>query len=166
MNLKKAIDKYDIEFNDGTQDIEQVEVYDINYTEPICPCCGKKLNFIDSLTNEYGQELNLVVVENTKSKKKRLLKENALSNYLLELCEEEAKTIYDNELQCYEPYTDDMGNILPEYNERFIYTDPKLKRVIKVHANALSNKLAKDGIEVDSYYLENEIIEILRYLGR
>ena len=99
----------------------------------VCPCCGKRLKIVDSVKNQFGKDLKLTT-EN------KFLKENAFSDYLLDICGEEALNIYETELAVHEPYYDTNGNIEPEYNTRFEYTDPQLKRIVKVKANAIANK--------------------------
>lgn len=154
------IEVYEIDQNDGTQDVNTEIAYEVKYSNPVCPCCGKKLNFIDSLENDFGQELTLTT-ESTK-----LLKENSLSDYLLDICTEEALDLYENEVQSHTPDIDINGNISAEYNERFIYTDDNLKKVIKVRSTAIANKLKESGINVNSFYIEQEIIESLKCLFR
>ena len=144
------------EVNDGTQEVTQEVAYDISLTNPVCPCCGKKLKIVDTVKNQFGQDLKLTT--------EKYLKENAYSDYLLDICGEEALNIYETELAVHEPYYDHNGNIEPEYNERFEYTDPALKRIVKVKANAIANKLANDNIKIDPYYIENEIIEMLKHI--
>lgn len=144
-----------IEINDGTQDVQEEIAYQVSLDNPVCPCCGKPLKVIDSMASQFDEPMELTM-EN--------LNENALSEYLLDICAEEAMNIYDNEIQTHEPYLDHEGHITPEYNERFEYTDPNLKKVVKVKANAISNKLANDGIQVHPYYIENEIIEMLKHV--
>lgn len=145
-----------LDFNDGTQDVQEVVAYQVSLKEPVCPCCGKRLKVIDSMACPVPGEAMELTMES--------LNENALSEYLLDICAEEAMNIYDNEIQTNEPYVDADGHITAEYNERFEYTDPNLKKVVKVKANAISNKLANDGIQVHPYYIENEIIEMLKHV--
>ena len=150
------LDNY-TEVNDGTQEVTKEVAYNISLTDPVCPCCGKRLKIVDSVKNQFGQDLKLTT-EN------KFLKENAFFFYLLDICGEEALNIYETELAVHEPYYDTNGNIEPEYNTRFEYTDPQLKRIVKVKANAIANKLANDNIKIDPYYIENEIIEMLKHI--
>lgn len=138
---------------------EEVKNNDIKLNHLICPCCGKQLRLIDSTKSEYLNDNDITINES-------LLTENKLSDYLLDIIETEAKNIFDNEIGTNEPETDIDGNIIDtEYGDRFIYVSKELKRVIKLKANAITNMLKNQGIEVSSFYIENELFSILKQYG-
>lgn len=133
--------------------------YDINLNKMICPCCGKKLCLTDSTKAEFIENNMITVSESTQ------LNENKLSDYLLGIIEDEAKNILADEFDVNEPETDDMGNIIGDYTDRFIYVDKDLKKVIKLKAGAISNMLKHQGIEVSSFYIEDQLFQILKAYG-
>lgn len=132
--------------------------YNISLDNLVCPCCGKKLRLIDSLKKEYEND-DLITVNES------ILNENKLSDYLLGIIEEEAKNIYEDELESNEPETDAMGNISNEYNERFLYVSKDLKKIVKTKANMISNMVKHQGIVVSPFYIENELFNILKCYG-
>lgn len=151
----QLLTSYGIESNDGTQDIGTTECYTVTTDNLVCPCCRAKLNLIDSSKQEFEDE-ELVNVSESK------LNENKLSDYLLDVIENAAKNIYADELETDIPETDNMGNIIPEYNERFRYVSDNLKKIVKTKANAIANMVKQNGIEVSPFYVENEIFQILK----
>ena len=132
--------------------------YDIKTDNLVCPCCGKKLNLIDSTKQEYTNDDIIKVNES-------MLNENKLADYLLTIIEDEAKSIFEDELETEEPETDSMGNIVNEYGERFLYVNKELKKIVKMKANAIANMVKHKGIEVSPYYIENELFQALRFYG-
>lgn len=135
-----------------------VDGHDINIDNLVCPCCGKKLRLMDSTKKEFEGD-DLIPVNES------ILNENKLSDYLLDIIESEARAIYEDELESNEPETDAMGNIVGDYNERFLYLSKDLKKIIKMKANAISNMVRHQGIEVTPYYIENELYDYLKYYG-
>lgn len=132
--------------------------YDIKTNNLVCPCCGKKLNLIDSTKQEYTNDDIIKVNES-------MLNENKLADYLLTIIEDEAKSIFEDELETEEPETDSMGNIVNDYGERFLYVNKELKKIVKMKANAIANMVKHKGIEVSPYYIENELFQALRLYG-
>lgn len=132
--------------------------YDIKTDNLVCPCCGKKLNLIDSTKQEYTNDDIIKVNES-------MLNENKLAYYLLTIIEDEAKSIFEDELETEEPETDSMGNIVNDYGERFLYVNKELKKIVKMKANAIANMVKHKGIEVSPYYIENELFQALRLYG-
>lgn len=132
--------------------------YDIKTDNLVCPCCGKKLNLIDSTKQEYTNDDIIKVNES-------MLNENKLADYLLTIIEDEAKSIFEDELETEEPETDSMGNIVNDYGERFLYVNKELKKIVKMKANAIVNMVKHKGIEVSPYYIENELFQALRLYG-
>ncbi len=80
----------------------------------------------------------------------------------MEIIENAAQNIYEDELETEEPLTDNMGNIDPEYTERFKYVSNNLKKIVKMKANAISNMVKQNGIEISPFYIENEIFQLLK----
>lgn len=149
------LNDHNIELNDGTQDVTPMECYTIRTNNLVCPCCNSKLKLIDSSKQEFDDDTLVNVSE-------CMLHENKLSDYLLEIIENAARNIYEDELDTEVPETDNMGNIDPEYTERFKYVNNKLKKIVKMKANAISNMVKQSGIEVSPFYIENEIYQILK----
>ena len=151
---------YDINnyFNNFGPDAVDQGAYNISLDNLVCPCCGKKLHLIDSMKQEYEGD-DLVKVNES------VLNENKLADYLLKIIEDEAKAIYEDELDTNEPETDSMGNIVGEYGERFLYVNKDLKKIVKMKANAIANMVKHQGIEVSPFYIENEIFQILKFYG-
>lgn len=135
-----------------------VDGHDINIDNLVCPCCGKKLRLTDSTKKEFEGD-DLIPVNES------ILNENKLADYLLDIIESEARAIYEDELESNTPETDAMGNIVGDYNERFLYLSKDLKKIIKMKANAISNMVRHQGIEVTPYYIENELYDFLKYYG-
>lgn len=155
------MDYYDINnyFNNyGTEDSVDQGAYNISLDKLVCPCCGKKLRLIDSMKKEYEGD-DLIKVNES------VLTENKLSDYLLGIIEDEARAIYEDELETNEPETDEMGNIVGEYGERFLYVNKELKKIVKMKANAISNMVKHQGIEVSPFYVENELFQMLKCYG-
>ena len=155
------MDYYDINnyFNNyGTEDSVDQGAYNIGLAKLVCPCCGKKLRLIDSMKKEYEGD-DLIKVNES------VLTENKLSDYLLGIIEDEARAIYEDELETNEPETDEMGNIVGEYGERFLYVNTELKKIVKMKANAISNMVKHQGIEVSPFYVENELFQMLKCYG-
>lgn len=125
----------------------------------ICPCCGKKLRLVDSSKNEFDGD-DLYTVNESYS-----LNENKLADYLLEIIEAEAKDIFEAELETNTPEIDNMGNIVDDYGERFLYVSKDLKKIIKMKANAISNMVKAQGISVSPYYIENELFQAIKSYG-
>ena len=73
--------------------------------------------------------------------------------------------MYQDELETNEPETDEMGNIIGEYGERFLYVNKDLKKIVKMKANAISNMVKHQGIEVSPFYVENELFQMLKCYG-
>ena len=132
--------------------------YDIKTDNLVCPCCGKKLNLIDSTKKEYTDNDIIKVNES-------MLNENKLADYLLGVIEDEARSIFEDELDTNEPETDSMGNIINDYGERFLYVTKELKKIVKMKANAIANMVKTKGIEVSPFYIETELFEALRMYG-
>ena len=151
---------YDINnyFNNFGQDAVYQAAYNINIDNLVCPCCGKKLRLIDSMKKDYEGN-DLITVNES------MLTENKLSDYLLGIIEDEARAIYQNELETNSPETDEQGNIVNEYGERFLYVSKELKKIVKVKANAISNMVKHQGIEVSPFYIENELFQMLKSYG-
>ncbi len=155
------MDYYDINnyFNNyGTEDSVDQGAYNIGLDKLVCPCCGKKLHLIDSMKKEYEGD-DLIKVNES------VLTENKLSDYLLGIIEDEARAIYEDEVETNEPETDEMGNIVGEYGERFLYVNKELKKIVKMKANAISNMVKHQGIEVSPFYVENELFQMLKCYG-
>lgn len=155
------MDYYDINnyFNNyGTKDSVDQGAYNIGLDKLVCPCCGKKLRLIDSMKKEYEGD-DLIKVNES------VLTENKLSDYLLGIIEDEARAIYEDEVETNEPETDEMGNIVGEYGERFLYVNKELKKIVKMKANAISNMVKHQGIEVSPFYVENELFQMLKCYG-
>ena len=155
------MDYYDINnyFNNyGTEDSVDQGAYNIDLDKLVCPCCGKKLRLIDSMKKEYEGD-DLIKVNES------VLTENKLSDYLLGIIEDEARAIYEDEVETNEPETDEMGNIVGEYGERFLYVNKELKKIVKMKANAISNMVKHQGIEVSPFYVENELFQMLKCYG-
>ena len=109
--LYRNINNY---FNNYGPDAVDQGAYNVSLDKLVCPCCGKKLHLVDSMKKEYEGD-DLIKVNES------VLTENKLSDYLLGIIEEEARAIYEDELETNEPETDEMGNIVGEYGERFLY---------------------------------------------
>lgn len=145
-------------FNNYGPDAVDPGSYKIGLDKLVCPCCGKKLHLVDSTKKEYEGD-DLIKVNES------ILKENKLADYLLGIIEEEARAIYEDELETNEPETDAMGNIIGEYGERFLYVNKELKKIVKMKANAISNMVKHQGIEVSPFYVENELFQMLKCYG-
>ena len=94
-----------------------------------------------------------------------MLNENKLADYLLGVIEDEARSIFEDELDTNEPETDSMGNIINDYGERFLYVTKDLKKIVKMKANAIANMVKTKGIEVSPFYIETELFDALRMYG-
>lgn len=149
------LNDYGITTNDGTQDIGTTECYTVYTNNLVCPCCNKKLKLIDSSKQEFDDDS---IVDVSESK----LNENKLSDYLLEIIENAAQNIYEDEIESDTPDVDNMGNIDPEYTERFKYISNNLKKIVKMKSNAIANMVKQNGIEISPFYIENEIYQILK----
>lgn len=154
-NYYNAANNY---FNNYGPDAVDPGSYKIGLDKLVCPCCGKKLHLVDSTKKEYEGD-DLIKVNES------ILKENKLADYLLGIIEEEARAIYEDELETNEPETDAMGNIVGEYGERFLYVNKELKKIVKMKANAISNMVKHQGIEVSPFYVENELFQMLKCYG-
>ncbi len=154
-NYYNAANNY---FNNYGPDAVDPGSYKIGLDKLVCPCCGKRLHLIDSAKKEYEGD-DLIKVNES------ILKENKLADYLLGIIEEEARAIYEDELETNEPETDAMGNIVGEYGERFLYVNKELKKIVKMKANAISNMVKHQGIEVSPFYVENELFQMLKCYG-
>lgn len=133
--------------------------YSIDINHMICPCCGKKIKLTDSSAKQFDE--NYISIDDD-----NMLNENKLADYLLEIIENAAHEIYENEVLTDVPETDMNGNIVdPDYNDRFIYMDKKLKKVIKVRANAIANMVKANGIDISPFYIENELFQYLKMYG-
>jgi hypothetical protein len=154
-NYYNAANNY---FNNYGPDAVDPGSYKIGLDKLVCPCCGKKLHLVDSTKKEYEGD-DLIKVNES------ILKENKLADYLLGIIEEEARAIYEDELETNEPETDAMGNIIGEYGERFLYVNKELKKIVKMKANAISNMVKHQGIEVSPFYVENELFQMLKCYG-
>lgn len=152
----QLLSDYGIESNDGTQDVGTVECYTMTTDDLHCPCCRVKLRLVDSSKQEFADDDLVDVSEST------AINENKLSDYLLEIIENAAHNIYEDELETDQPEMDSMGNINPEYNDRFLYVTNNLKKIVKMKANAIANMVKQNGIEVSPFYIENEIFQILK----
>jgi hypothetical protein len=124
----------------------------------VCPCCGKRLRLVDSSKNEYDGDDLYTVNESS-------LNENKLADYLLDIIETEARNIYEDELESNVPDTDNMGNIIGDYGERFLYVNKELKKIIKTKANMISNMVKNQGIVVSPFYIENELFQYIKRYG-
>lgn len=133
--------------------------HDINLNSLVCPCCGKKMRLFDSTKAEFIDNNMITVNEST------TLNENKLADYLLEIIEDEARNIFADEVETNEPEVDSMGNIVGDYGERFLYVNKDLKKIVKLKANAISNMVKHQGIEVSPFYIENELFQILKAYG-
>lgn len=151
----KLLSDYNIDQNDGTQDIATTEAYTVATDDLHCPCCRAKLRLVDSSKQEFADDDIVQVAEST-------MNENKLSDFLLEIIENAARNIYEDELETEEPEVDSMGNINQEYTERFRYVSDSLKKIVSMKANAISNMVKQNGIEVSPFYIENEIFQILK----
>lgn len=156
--LSQMSDEFDIDVNDGTEGTKEVIAQTITRNEPYCPCCGMKLNIIDTLENEFGDDL--VVVDES------YLTENKLSQYLIDRCETIANNIINCEMIDSEPELDWEGNITDEYNERFKYLQSDIKNVIKREAIRLASELKDEGMEIDSWYCEQNIIDCIKSINK
>ena len=124
----------------------------------VCPCCGKKLRLVDSSKNEFDDDDLYKVNESS-------LNENKLADYLLDIIETEARNIYEDELETNAPETDEMGNIIGDYGERFLYVNKDLKKIIKTKANMISNMVKHQGIVVSPFYIETELFQNIKRYG-
>lgn len=149
------LNDHGITTNDGTQDIGTTDCYTVYTNNLVCPCCKAKLNLTDSSKQEFDDDS---IVDVSESK----LNENKLSDYLLEIIENAAHNIYEDELESDVPDVDNMGNIDPEYTERFLYISDSLKKIVKMKSNAIANMVKQNGIEVSPFYIENEIYQFLK----
>lgn len=133
--------------------------YDLDLDSMVCPCCGKKIRLVDSTAKKFDENLITVSTDG-------ILNENKLSDYLLQIIEAAAQEIYTNEVLTDVPETDSQGTIVdPEYNDRFIYMDKKLKRIIKMKANAIANMVKDNGIDISPFYIESELFQCLKMYG-
>lgn len=132
--------------------------YNVDINHMVCPCCGKKVKLVDSSRKKFDEKL-ILIADN-------LLNENKLADYLLDIIEQAANEIYEDEILTNVPDTDGQGNIVdPEYNSRFIYMDKKLKKVVKTRANAIANMVKENGIDISPFYVENELFQCLKTYG-
>jgi len=155
MNNYYNINNY---FNNYDTDNVDQGAYNVSLDNLVCPCCGKKLHLVDSKKKEYEGD-DLIKVNES------ILTENKLADYLLGIIEEEARAIFEDELETNEPETDETGNIVGEYGERFLYVNKDLKKIVKMKANAISNMVKHQGIEVSPFYVENELFQLLKCYG-
>lgn len=151
----QLLNDFGITTNDGTQDIGTTDCYTVTTNDLHCPCCRAKLRLVDSSKQEFIDDDLVSVTEHA-------INENKLADYLLEIIENAARNIYEDELESDEPETDSMGNISPEYSERFKYISNDLKKIVKMKAGAIANMVKQNGIDVDPFYIENEIYKILK----
>lgn len=141
-----------------TNNIGLSKKYNLSLDDMQCPCCGNKLKLTDKSSKKFNE--NLISID------ENVLNENKLADYLLEIIETAAKEIYDDEILTELPETDGLGNIIDcDYNDRFIYANKNLKRIVKVKANAISNMVKNNGIDVSPFYIENELFQQLKFLG-
>lgn len=57
-NILSKAEELDIDVNDGTEGVNDVEAYTISLQHPVCPCCGKHLHVIDSCDDMPEDDLN------------------------------------------------------------------------------------------------------------
>ena len=112
------------------KETKNVEAYDIDINNPICPCCGKRLNIVN--TNVETDEF---IGESTK------LNERWENEFLTNKVQDIANQLFEEELADVQPEVDNNGNITNEYLERFQYNSPALKKAVKRAATKLSNDL-------------------------
>ena len=137
------------------KETKNVEAYDIDVNNPICPCCGKRLHIIN--TNVETDEF---IGESTK------LNERWENEYLTNKVQDIANQLFEEELADVQPEVDNNGNITNEYLERFQYNSPALKKAVKRAATKLSNDLAENGFKINPWYCEQEIFEALKYFAK
>lgn len=137
------------------KETKNVEAYDIDVNNPICPCCGKRLNIVN--TNVETDEF---IGESTK------LNERWENEYLTNKVQDIANQLFEEELADVQPEVDNDGNITNEYLERFQYNSPELKKAVKRAATKLSNDLAENGFKINPWYCEQEIFEALKYFAK
>ena len=152
-NIENKLDDLGVEMNNGRQGNKEVYAYDFDPKNPICPCCGKRLKVIhkNRPNDEFiGESIN----------------EGWENQYLMDRVKEVAYGIYDDELADVQPETDNFGNITNDYLKRFEYTSPSLKRAVKRASIKLSNELKEDGFNIDPWYCEMEIFEVLKAFSK
>lgn len=137
------------------KETKNVEAYDIDVNNPICPCCGKRLNIVN--TNVETDEF---IGESTK------LNERWENEFLTNKVQDIANQLFEEELADVQPEVDNNGNITNEYLERFQYNSPALKKAVKRAATKLSNDLAENGFKINPWYCEQEIFEALKYFSK
>lgn len=137
------------------KETKNVEAYDIDVNNPICPCCGKRLNIVN--TNVETDEF---IGESTK------LNERWENEFLTNKVQDIANQLFEEELADVQPEVDNDGNITNEYLERFQYNSPELKKAVKRAATKLSNDLAENGFKINPWYCEQEIFEALKYFAK
>lgn len=137
------------------QETENVEAYDIDVNNPVCPCCGKRLNIVN--TNVETDEF---IGESIK------LNERWENEYLTNQVQDIANQLFEEELADVQPEVDNNGNITNEYLERFQYNSPALKKAVHRAATKLSNDLAENGFKINPWYCEQEIFEALKYFAK
>ena len=137
------------------KETKNVEAYDIDINNPICPCCGKRLNIVN--TNVETDEF---IGESTK------LNERWENEFLTNKVQDIANQLFEEELADVQPEVDNNGNITNEYLERFQYNSPELKKAVKRAATKLSNDLAENGFKINPWYCEQEIFEALKYFAK
>lgn len=143
----------------GLHQIGTASEYTIDLDHMVCPCCGKQIKLVDSTTKKFNENV-------IKCTENGVLNENKLADYLLEIIENAAQEIYENEILTDVPETDMQGNILdPDYNDRFVYMDKNLKKVVKVRANAIANMVKANGIDISPFYIESELFQYLKMYG-
>ena len=143
-----------VSVNNGIQDIEPTEAYEINTNDPVCPCCGQKLRLknADAETEEFIGE--------------SVMNESWEKQYILCAIQDVADQLYDEELADIQPEVDEYGNISPEYFKRFEYTSPELRRATKRAATKLANDLKEQGININPWYCEMEIYDKLKCFSK
>ena len=137
-----------VEVNNGIQDTKNVQAYEIHLSNPICPCCGKKLKVVNKnvKTDEF-------IGEST-------LNENTDSRYISYYIQDIAEQLYQEELDDFQPDVDAYGNVSLDYLERF--TKPELKGAVSRAATKLANDLKEENLNINPWYLEQEIYEELK----
>ena len=143
-----------VSVNNGIQDIEPTEAYEINTNNPVCPCCGQKLRLknANAETEEFIGE--------------SVMNESWEKQYILCAIQDVADQLYDEELADIQPEVDEYGNISPEYFKRFEYTSPELRRATKRAATKLANDLKEQGININPWYCEMEIYDKLKCFSK
>lgn len=96
----------------------------------------------------------------------KMVKENKLSEYLLDKVYGVAREIYAREISDNVPDLKSNNRPSRDYLERFDYLSDGLKAAVKRAATALQSELKTEGFDMNIEYIQNEIYDALKLYAK